>query len=382
MKIRALFSAFALTSLGLACGGPEIQPQLADTDGDEAISGRAGVVFTSSNDPVANQVLVYRRASNGSLQRAGIYDTTGTGTGGGLGSQGALTLSQGGSYLYVVNAGSNELSEFSVYGDSLYLVDVVPTGGQKPVSVTENGGLIYVLHAGDGASGITGFRRGSDGSLTPISRSTRALSAETTAPAQISFSPSGRALVVTEKATNKISEFRVDTRTGRPGDAIVHDSSGQTPFGFAVTARGQIVVSEAFGGAADASKVSSYQLGSSSGLSTISASVPNTESAACWVVLAKNDRFAYVSNTASGSISAYTVAASGELTLVGDGRAFDTGEGSRPTDMAVTSNSRYLYTLDSGTGALSIARIETNGRLSDLGTVTGLPATAVGLAAK
>ena len=162
MKIRALFSAFALTSLGLACGGPEIQPQLADTDGDEAISGRAGVVFTSSNDPVANQVLVYRRASNGSLQRAGIYDTTGTGTGGGLGSQGALTLSQGGSYLYVVNAGSNELSEFSVYGDSLYLVDVVPTGVQKPVSVTENGGLIYVLHACDGTSGITGFRRGSD----------------------------------------------------------------------------------------------------------------------------------------------------------------------------------------------------------------------------
>ena len=50
--------------------------------------------------------------------------------------------------------------------------------------------------------------------------------------------------------------------------------------------------------------------------------------------------------------------------------------------MAVTTNSRYLYTLDSGTGALSIARIETNGRLSDLGTVTGLPATAVGLAAK
>ncbi len=380
----ALFSAlFAAAILNGACAAQ------TSSDGDSAdsesdlIAGRVGAVYTSTNAADANEIIVFRRAADGSLQRAASYATSGKGSGNGLGSQGAVVLTSDRRWLFAVNAGSNELSVFQVRGEALYLVDTVATGGVRPVSVTEFGGVVYVLHAGDGQNNITGFALRSDGTLVAIPRSTRALSAPTTGPAQVSFSASGRALVVTEKATNKISEFRIDGRTGLPGAAVVHDSNGRTPFGFAMTQRGQVIVSEAFGGDDDASAVSSYQLGYSSGLTSVSASVADTEGAACWVVLAKSDRFAYVSNTKSGTISAYTVGANGAVKLVGtDGRAADTGTGSKPTDMALSRNDRFLYAIESGTGSLAVVRVEATGALTVLPDVLGLPLTSTGLAAQ
>lgn len=248
--------------------------------------------------------------------------------------------------------------------------------------MTEHHGLVYVLHAGEGHNDITGFKQRPDGRLAALSGSTRSLSAATVAPAQVSFSPSGAALVVKEKMTNKVDEFRING-AGRPDMVMVHESSGQTPFGFAITQRGQVVVSEAVGGADEASTVSSYQLGRSSGLTTVSASVPSGEGAACWGALANNDRIAYVSNTKSGSISSYMVAANGGLSLSPmDARAADTGAGSKPADMALSRNDRSLYVLEGGTASIGRIRIENSGALTVLPDVKGLPATAAGLAAQ
>lgn len=379
MRTSSLLPTLVLFAL-VGCAAPADLE--ADTATADLVAGRIGAVYTLSNGAESNDVLVYRRAADGSLQRAATYATTGKGTGAGLGSQGALVLSEDRRWLYAVSAGSNELSVFQVHGEALYLVDTIPTGGERPVSVTAHDGLVYVLHAGDGKNDITGFRHHGDGTLAAIPGSTRALSGPNVGPAQISFSPSGRAIVVTEKMTNKVDEFRM-TASGTPDAVMVHDSSGETPFGFAITGRGQVIASEAFGGADDASRVSSYQLGRTSGLVTVSPSVPSTEGAACWVVLARSDRFAYVSNTKSGSITSYAVSVDGTLTLVDpDGRAANTGDGSRPLDMAVSRNDGYLYVLEGGTSSLGVLRIERNGALTVLADVTGLPAGAVGLAAQ
>lgn len=376
-------TSLALLLAGVAaCTAPTAEPENTDSAESDLIAGRAGAVYTLSNDVASNDVIVFRRAANGSLQRAATYATTGQGSGDDLGSQGALVLSKDRRWLFAVSAGSNELAVFRVRGEVLTLVDAIPTGGVRPVSVTEHDGLVYVAHAGDGQNDITGFVQRGNGTLAPLPGSTRALSAPTVGPAQISFSPSGRALIVTEKMTNKVDEFRIGT-SGKPGTMTAHESNGQTPFGFSITQRGQVIVSEAFGGADDASAVSSYQLDRSSGLTTVSASIPDTEGAACWVVLAKNDRFAYVSNTKSGSISSYAVANDGNVTLVGtDGRAADTGAGSKPIDMAVSKDDRFLYVLESGTASLGVVRIEANGSLTVLADATGLPATSAGLAAQ
>ena len=50
--------------------------------------------------------------------------------------------------------------------------------------------------------------------------------------------------------------------------------------------------------------------------------------------------------------------------------------------MAVSRNDKFLYVLDSGTAALSAFRIGSKGALDPVDGISGLPATAVGLAAQ
>jgi 6-phosphogluconolactonase (cycloisomerase 2 family) len=205
------------------------------------------------------------------------------------------------------------------------------------------------------------------------------LSAPATGPAQVEFSPDGNVLVVTEKATNRIDIFTVG-HDGKLTTGMAYDSKGATPFGFAFGMRDQIFVSEAFGGAPDGSAISSYQLTRQDQLRVVSGSVATTETAACWVVVTADGRFAYTTNAGSGSISGYAIRPDGTIALLdADGITAMSGPG--PTDMAMSGNSRYLYALRSGGGAIVAFRIGEQGGLTPVGS-TALPPGANGLAAR
>ena len=245
---------------------------------------------------------------------------------------------------------------------------------------------LYVLNAGDPnqgiAANITGFRVDADGRLGAIPNSTRALSTAAPGPAQVQFHPWGDTLVVTEKDTNRIDLFDVDD--GVAGPAVVHPSSGQTPFGFSFDKRGHLIVSEAFGGAPNASAMSSYDLtDAASALEVISASVPTLQTAACWVAVTKNGKFAYTTNTGSGTISGYRISRSGELTLLdADGVTASTGAGSTPLDIALSRDGRFAFSLNPGVGTIASFRVGAGGGLASVGTVPGIPASASGLVAR
>jgi len=174
-----------------------------------AATASAGTVYTETNSAGANAVQIFQSASDGSLSLAATVSTGGLGTGAGLGNQGALALSGDDRYLYAVNAGSNEISAFTVSDAGLTLVDRVPSGGTHPISVTTHGRLVYVLNSGDSGN-ISGFHVGPDGHLRPISGSSRPLSSATAGPAEVSFSPDGSTLVVTEKALNQFAIYTVE----------------------------------------------------------------------------------------------------------------------------------------------------------------------------
>lgn len=340
--------------------------------------GVAGVVFSQTNAPGGNAVHAFDRAADGTLTSAGVYPTGGNGTGAGLGSQGAVTLSDDGRFLLAVNAGSNEISAFAVAGDRLSALNTVSSGGVMPISVTVHDDLVYVLNAG-GSGGIAGFHLGKSG-LSPIAGSVQPLSSAAAGPAQISFTPDGDALVVTEKAANAIATYTVGA-DGRAQGPTVTPSAGQTPFGFAFAHRSLLVVSEAFGGAVDASAASSYSVNDAS-LSLRSASVPTTETAACWFVVTPNGKYAYAANAGSGSVSGYRVGTDGRLALLtADGRTGVTGAGSGPSDEALSRNGQYLYVLTNGARAIMAFSIAADGSLSNIGAASGLPAGMVGLAA-
>jgi 6-phosphogluconolactonase (cycloisomerase 2 family) len=337
-----------------------------------------GFVYTLSNQTTGNMVLAYRRAANGSLTYTASYAAGGNGSGGGLGNQGAVVISDDNDVLLAVNAGSNTISSFKITGSGLNRKSTVSSGGERPVSITQHGNLVYVLNAG-GSGNISGFWLGENDKLTPIPGSVKPLSSATAGAAQISFVRNGRVLAITEKATNKIITYTVN-EWGRPGVMHSLTSASPTPFGFAPGRFGNIYVSEAAGGAANASNVSSYHIGFNGSISLIQGPVATGQSAACWVVLTANGRNIYTTNTASNTLSSYDVyPVSGNINLL---QSIAATSGMGPIDAALTDNSKYLYILNGGGHSISVYSVANNGGLTSLPTtITGLPVGTNGLAA-
>jgi hypothetical protein len=358
-----------------------------DVDREEACC-RSGAVYLMTNQP-ANAIMVFNRSAQGALTPAGMFPTGGAGGQAPSGnpldplaSESSLLLSPDRHMLFAVNAGSNEISVFSVGAGGLSLTDKVGSGGQTPVSLTLNHDVLYVLNAG-GMANITGFSVSSSGNLSMLSGSTRTLpGGAAAAPAQVSFSPDGDLLVVTEKMTNRIDVYRV-AHSGLTSGPAAQMSNGMTPFGFAFARPDILIVSEAFGGASMQAATSSYRLPESGELRVISGSVPDHQTAACWVVVFGRGAYAYVTNTGSNSISGYAVGENGRLALLNDsGVTAATGPNTNPIDMALAGP--FLYVHLSGPNGRRILgyRIESNGALTLLTNVSGLPMGAQGIAAR
>ena len=330
---------------------------------------------------------VFLRDSDGRLTLSGTFSTGGAGNpvsippdppADPLASQGSLVLHN--QFLFAVNAGSNEISALAIRKNGLSLIDKVASGGVRPISLTVYENLLYVLNEG-GTPNITGFTINDNGTLTPLAVSTRPLVGGAMAdPAQVGFSPDGGLLVVTEKMGNRLDTYTVDA-SGLPGAPLANASSGLTPFGFAFNDDGYLVVSEAFGAMPGQGKVSSYNAPASGILSIISGSVPNNQTASCWVVIGNNGKYAFVSNTGNGTISSYSIGESGALTLR-NAVAGTTGAGSAPIDMALSNNSRFLYVNDNGRQMVHAFLVEKDGTLTPIDDEGGLPFGVQGIAAK
>jgi 6-phosphogluconolactonase (cycloisomerase 2 family) len=395
--MKNVLRATALMVVVSACAdhqstAPAVQtvPIAADVAAD-AHSGNleSGGVFVATNQPTGNAIAAYYRAPNGSLAPAGVFPTGGMGAGGGpdpLRSQGSLILdAQRGDdepgdhrLLFVVNAGSNDISVMRVEKNTLTLMSKVASGGIRPTSLTLNRKLLYVLNAGSGT--ITGFHVGKRGALTPIAGSTQAVTGGTAAdPSEVSFSPDGRLLVVTGKTFNNIDTYVVEH--GIPGPARPNMSSGPTPFGFEFNNTRHLVVSEAFALVPGSAAASSYAASRDGALTVVSASVHDGQSAACWLIITTNGRFAYVSNTNSSNISSYTLSPDGKLALR-EPIAATTDPGSNPIDLALSAGSRFLFVLTNTAGTIDGYRVADDGSLQRVSSVAGLPPNAAGIAAK
>lgn len=358
---------------GLALGLALLMPLAALADRESV-----GAVYTMSNAAGGNTVMVFDRDEVGRLTPGGEFDTGGLGTGAGLGNQNAVILDPADRWLFVVNPGSNDISVFAVTDTGLSMIDRQPSGGQRPVSLTYSGNLLYVLNAGGtvgAADNISGFRVEANGFLTPIAGSTRPLSAANTGPAQISFNADGDVLLVSEKNTNLLDTYTVDA-SGMPGSINIHASSGVRPFGFAMGLRDQVFVSETGGSA-----VSSYLLDEDGGLWPISPSVASMQAGTCWVVVSADGRLAYTTNTGSGTISAFDIEFYGDIDLA-DAIAARINKNATPIDLAISNDGQNLYSLNPGIESVAAFRISDSGRLSQLVTRIEVPASASGLAAR
>jgi len=333
------------------------------------------LVLTQTNGAVRNEVIVFRRNTGGDLEPLGSFPTGGVGGGTPhLPSQGSVTVTADGRHVLVTNAGSGDLSMLAVEPDGLTLLQTVPAGFE-PRSVAEHDGLVYVLAAGEPS--VMGFRR--DGSrLVPLEGSRRSLEADAD-PAQVGFTADGAALVVSERGRNALVMFPV-LPSGHLGDPVATPSSGPTPYGFAATNDGVLVVTEAFGAQTGKAAASSYRI-SDGALRAETRSAGNGRSEICWAVVTPDGRRAFTTNFADGAVSLWDVAPDAGLTLR-DAKAGLTEDGRRGLrDEALTAEGSFLYAVDADSHEIVGWSVDPDGRLGSIGSWGELPATAAGLAA-
>jgi 6-phosphogluconolactonase len=343
----------------------------------EPTKDTASAVYVQTN-AAPNEVIAFRRATDGSLDRIGSVATGGDGDGSPhLQSQGSVTLTGDGRHLLVTNAASDDLSVFSVAADgSIELRERMHTGS-TPRSVAERDGLVVVLNTGE--PGLVSFRLNAEG-IERLEGGDQGLDTSDADPAQIAFSPDGSMVVITQRGTDSIVTYQV-TSDGSFGASSEIASEGPTPYGFAFTSGGTLVVAEAFGAEKGAAAASSYALEDGS-LVVRTSSVGNGRSEICWAVITPDDRFAFTTNFADGAVSRYAIASDGSLSLedATAGISVDGMPGLRDED--ITSDGRFLYAIEADGGRIYGWAVDAKGSLEPVGSWDELPATVAGLAAR
>ena len=393
MKLLYATAALALTLAACSDAITPIQPTVS-----AAVSsgvGSPGNVYAMTNDATNNQVVVLNRGADGLLTPAGSFPTGGTGSGtfensaNGLilGEQSPNNLNGSFKYLYATNAGSDDISVFLRTNNGLELVDIEPSGGDHPISITVHDNTVYVLNGGasnctGGTPTISGFRSGPKGELTPIPGSTRPVSGGANSGcAQISFTKDGGVLVVTQRQADVIDTYVVDKGTGLATGPIANPTTGLGPFGFTFTQRGQLLTTENFGAAPMQGGAASYDVSRDGILTPLGPTTRNGRSDTCWIVNTDDGKYAYTTNFQSGDISSFRVEPDGTLILLNPIAAV---VGIGASDQTLSGNSNFLYARNALQGTISVFAVENDGSLTRLQDIVALPpgGAAIGIAAK
>lgn len=409
-SIRALGVFLALVALAASA------PVLAT--GGVAGGQPVGAVYVASNSYSGNQILAFPRYADGSLGPVEPgAPTGGLGSGPGqlladdpLGSQGSLIVDQANQRLFVVNAGSNDVSVFSIHGNTLTLVDRQSSDGAYPVSLALLDHTLYVLNAV--GNSVAGFSVDSRGHLThlstcalpslpsganavlpanPPTQSAQPVMVQT--PGQVGFSPDGTRLLVVSKegpllqpsfpfsttlGSGRIHVYDVGgaqhtlLNCGSPTTTVLASNSsgnGKMPFSFGWTAQGQLLLLEVFGSKTDfaGGAMSSFALQSNDTLTPISTSIASGETAPCWLVRSGSN--VYVANNVPNSfippdvISGYVVNSKGQ---VAPSPAVAATVASDLTDMAITADGHFIYQMATGSSQVWPFRVGSTGALSGL----------------
>jgi 6-phosphogluconolactonase (cycloisomerase 2 family) len=331
-------------------------------------AGTSHAVFVQSDNVKGNQIVVYDRSAEGTLTQAGVYNTGGLGGAlegsevDHLASQGSLALDRQNGLLYAVNAASNSVSVFAVFGDKLALRQVIGSGGTFPVSIAVRNGLVFVLNGLEGGS-VQGFAV-SGGRLVAIPGSNRSLGLGsetpqfTHSPGTVVFSPEGTQLIVTTKASgNDVDVFNVAPGGTLSGAPVVNSLPGTVPFAVTFDRQGHLVLAESAGALAV------FQLREDGNIEQLDV-VASEQIATCWVVEARG-RF-YTSNPGSASLSAFESSHGGQLlTLLGD-----TNTDGGTVDATATSGGQFLYVQTGAEGIVDEFSLAPKGEPIKIGAVT------------
>jgi hypothetical protein len=328
-----------------------------------------GAVFVQTQDSAGNRIVAYDRGADGRLTQAGSVAT------GGLGaslsgavvdktaSQGALAADRRHGELYAVNAGSDTVSVLKVHGNDLKLRQVIDSGGAFPVSVTVHGDIVYVLNARDGGS-IQGYLS-LGGRLLKIGAWHRNLGLDESAtpefthtPGQVSFTPDGRHLIVTTKAsTDSILTYNVGRHGELSAAPAVRTEAGAVPFAVTYDAAGHLVVADA-----GTNAVSTYSVNAAGQLTPLAVS-PTGQAATCWVT--SSGDLLVASNAGSATVTSLLANHGGRTTILAN-----TPTDAGTVDASFSPDGHDLYVQTGAGGVIDSYSVTAGGHLRSTGAVT------------
>ena len=369
--LRARLAAAATVLAVSALAVPAVLAGTARAADAPSFFGRGAdhAVFVQTDNTAGNQIVAYARRADGTLTAANTYPTGGLGgvLAGSvvdhLASQGSLVYDQRHALLYAVNAGSNTVSVFAVRGDRLNLIQVLDSGGTFPVSVAVRGDVVYVLNAENGGN-VQGYFVLFN-HLIPIPGSNRPLGLNPAAtpqfvntPGQVAFSPDGSELIVTTKANgNDVDVFGVGPFGLLSANPVVNSEPGTVPFAISFDPAGHLVIAEA-----GTNALATFTLNRDRTITQL-ASVPTGQAATCWV--APVEGLLYASNAGSASVTGYRSGGGGQLTVLGN-TSTDPGT----VDASASSDGRFLFVQSGAAGIVDEFRVNADGSLTSLGSVT------------
>ena len=378
MEARLVSSLITLAALSIASTG-------AAADSAQERFDRGGVVYAMTNASTGNQILVYIRDRNGRLEPLPRATASTAGLGGSvtaavdpLGSQGSLVYDDTSRLLFAVNAGDDSVTalDTGIVGFPLRVKARVPSGGFIPVSVAVDDNVLYVLNAG-GTGSVTTFAIGDNGALTQVGSldlglppsATAPPFAQIPAPGQVGVDALARHLIVTHAGGQELLVASLDDDGIPQGSIVSTRTPGAGTFSFGVTRYGTLLVAEA----ASASVSAFDPPNGTQPLVATAGAVGTGQAATCWIVVHANG-FAYVANTASNTLSRYRYTRTGHLELE---QAVAANTGAAPTDLALTPNGDFLYSLNAASGEISGFAIDReSGALTPVETQGGLPVSA------
>jgi 6-phosphogluconolactonase len=373
-------------------------------------------VYTTTNTPASNAVIVFTRNADGTLVQGPTVSTGGKGIASQppfgfpiVDSSGSVNLTPDGKLLFVVNGGDNSVSSFNVTSSGLDLVSHVSSHGKLPISLASSGDLLYVVN--ETSANIYGWHFSSSGRLTPIAGSNRKLTAVTLkgkkdkvgVAAAIGFTSDGKVVAVTQRGLprhyGEINTFVIGSG-GAAGPSHAFATKGvANPFGFSASGKHLLVSNVGFvatpSGTMPNPTDPTQFIGSAATYNVTSTGkvtfVENTLTggrAACWLVVTKNGGTAFAANTLSdsvpdtfsgkGAVSSLAVGPGGKLKLL---KQADTGGKGFPGDEGLSHDDKYLYVLDpfvmGGPSHIDVYRLGSGGSMTRIQTTPSTLPTGV-----
>ena len=351
-------------------------------------------VYLDGNTAGANTIAGFTRNADGSLTTlpGSPFQVGGAGLAG-VGSQDAVKYADHGRYLLAVDAGSNQISVLSVGSHgSLTPVPGSPfsSGGVEPNSIAVHGDLVYVSNVG--SPNYTGFCLTPQGQLWPIPNSTVSLpAADNTGDIVINNDGTkliGAVIGGTVPGSSFINSYRVNwngTLTAAAGSPYPAQGLGAFGSEFSPINPNQLFVSNAHNGAG-LGTVSAFDDSWNGTLSSIGASpFADLQTAPCWLVVSHDGKRLYALNTGTGSVSSYSIAADGKLTLLASTPLSNPVGAITGTDVTVSNDDSTLYVNEAKNGTVAAFAIKYNGTLTQLAgspyaTGFGAGSTTIGVA--